>query len=481
MHVTPVLRPRLFPRLLACAAALTVSSPAWLTRADIGPQDMPGTGASNNGPATPAGGEDDFLVEVTGANNQLPVLVITAANESDRPVADEVRRVIELTGLFATPSLSITLTSGAPDRAKWPGGAVAVVVVGRSTPPSPGFPVVTASTYHRSMPDEIRRRNLTEFPGASSLTAPTLADAIVEDVVGTRANMSGQIVYTDASTRGERAVRIIGPDSHRGRRISGFGGLARGADFGEGGLVSYAAEDASGKLGLFREGQAAPLPLRPKGYLQSIAYAPSAKFVAVSMGLGNTVETWSGPSLDRLAKIDLEPDKSSLSPSISDEGELLHATGPHKGPFTIMLGNRAVSAAGTWAAMPSFCSTSIEKRVVYMVKAGRSWSIRVTSLTNGASRTVASNAMSPACSPDGKTVAFYSPGKGGKGPGLYLTSDQGGKPHKIWEGQAAGMRWRAGEALPPRQIERLAPPAPAPQTAAQPVDKQATSDTIEID
>jgi TolB protein len=249
----------------------------------------------------------------------------------------------------------------------------------------------------------------------------------------------------------------MGPNGQRGRRISGFGVLARGSDFGPNGLISYAAEDRSGKLSLFREGSSTAFPLSSSGYLQSISFSPNTGHVVASIGQGNEVETWVGESVESLTKLSLAAGQSSLSPSVDDDGQVLHVVGPSKGPFAVNLGNRAITPAGQWAAMPSFCSTAIENRIVYMVRNGPHWDVRITSLVNGSTRTVVMGGMSPACSPDGRTVAFYSPGRGRQGQGIYLTSDDGGTARKVWEGQAASLRWRGGEQLPPRHVEKLTP------------------------
>jgi len=305
------------------------------------------------------------------------------------------------------------------------------------------------------MPDEMRQRDLTDFPGSGALNASTLADAILEDVLGVRGHMSGQLTFTDASNSGERTVRVMGPDGQRGRRISGFGALARGSDFGPNGLISYAAEDRSGKLSLFHEGSSTAVALSSSGYLQSVSFSPNGKHVVASIGQGNEVETWVGDSLQALTKLPVTAGFSSLSPSVDDEGQVIHAVGPAKGPFSIHLGDRAITTSGVWAAMPSFCSTAIEKRIVYMVRNGTHWDIRITSLVNGSTRTVVMGGMSPTCSPDGQTVAFYSPGRGRHGEGIYLASDDGGTARKVWDGQAASLRWRGGEQLPARRVEKL--------------------------
>ncbi len=414
-------------------------------------------------PAQGQAEEEEVVVDVTTAVSQLPMLLIIAATERDQELADEIRKQIEFTGLFATPSpKSLGLKPGLPDRNRWPGLAQAAVLVEREARAEPQFPVARTSTHLRNLRDEIRRREMTEYPGTSAMTAPVLADAIMEDVLGVRSHMSGKLLVTDATTRGERAIRVLSPDGQRNRRISGFGSLARGGDFGPNGTVYFASEDPSGKLALFREGQSKPVQLSVPGYVQSIAFAPDARSVVVSMGQGNVVQSWSGPSLDQLRLVTVGTDRTALSPSVASDGDVVHAVGPTAGPMSVVVGSKTVTPPGIWAAQPAFCSTRTERRVVYMVRAGAHWDVRITSLSNGLTRTVA-HGMAPACSPDGRTVAFWALGRTLKGPGIYTVGDEGGMPRKVWTGEASGLRWREGEPLPPSRVDKVAAAAPAPR------------------
>ena len=438
--------------------------------AQVEASDMPGTEG-----APEAAQVEEPVIEISVTSQQMPVLIVAPATSADVALAEEIANEIQLTGQFAVrTTMSMRLDPGLPERSKWPGlttGAVVVQRVARST----GFPVVESQTHHVAEADVIRKRELVEYPGSEALTPSVMADAIMADVLGVRSHMSGTLVMTDASTRGERSVRVTMPDGKRGRRISGFGSLARGADFDKSMRVWYAAEDASGKLQLFKERETTPVELGIPGYVQSVAFSPDGSNVVVSMGEGKNVRTWRGPSVDQVQMIPIPEGQTALSPSVDDSGRVAHAVGPIKGPFSIYVNDRRVTPPGAWAAMPSFCSTLVEDRVVYMSRAGRTWMVRIKSLTNGSTRTVATNAMSPTCSPDGRTVAFFSPGKYGKGPGIYLVGDLGGTARKVWDGQAAGLRWRGGEKLPRKTVERLAPPEPetppepeAPADGAQP-------------
>jgi len=400
---------------------------------------------------------EEPLIEISVTSAQMLVLVVAHATTDDIELATQIADQIQLTGLFnVRTTASLKLEAGMPERTKWPALTTAAVVV-RKHARGTDFPMVVAETHHAAESDVFRRRELVLYPGSESVMPSTMADAVLEDVLGVRSHMSGRLVLSDASTRGERSVRSIAPDGARGRRISGFGSLARGPDFDHAMRAWFATEDRAGKLQLFMEGQATPVELGVPGYVQSVGFAPNGQHMVLSMGEGATVRTWLGPSLDQVKVLPLADDQTSLSPSVDDQGRVVHAVGPISGPFSVYVDGRRVTSPGVWTAMPSFCSTLVEDRVVYMVRAGRSWHVRITSLTNGSTRTVAANAMSPACSPDGRTVAFFSPGLYGKGPGVYLIADFGGVARKVWDGQAAGLRWRGGETLPARTIERIGP------------------------
>ena len=60
-------------------------------------------------------------------------------------------------------------------------------------------------------------------------------------------------------------------------------------------------------------------------------------------------------------------------------------------------------------------------------------------------------------------MAFWALGRTLKGPGIYTVGDEGGLPHKVWTGEASGLRWREGEPLPPSRVDKVAPAAPAPR------------------
>lgn len=397
---------------------------------------------------------EEPVIEISVASEQMPVLLVAVKSDENVGIAEQIANEIQLTGLFnVKTTASLKLGAGLPPRAKWPALTTAAVVIGQ-VPDAISFPKLVSDTYLAKESDVVRRRELTRYPGTDTITPSVMADAIVEDVLGSRAHMSGKLLFADGSTRGMRSVRVMAPNGSGGRRVSGFGDLARGADFDGQMRIWYASEDRVGKLLLFRENEPQPTPIVAPGYVQSVSFSPNGQHVVLSVGEGVRVRTWLGSSLDQGQFMPLDGKKSALSPSVDDQGRVVQTIGPIKGPFSVYVDQKRVSAPGVWAAMPSFCSTVVEERVVFMTRAGRSWNIRITSLTSGASRVIAHNGMAPTCSPDGKSVAFFSPGLYGEGPGIYLVADFGGRARKVWSGaQASGLRWRGGEKLPSKKVE----------------------------
>ncbi len=176
--------------LLGAAVCFTVPAFAQLTS-----RDMPGTDGAVAGSQV-----EEPLIEISVTSEQMPVLIVAPATTADAPLAEQIAAEIQLTGLFnVRTTVSMRLGAGLPERSKWPALSTAAVVVGRLQRPS-GFPIVISDTYHAAESDVYRRRELVLYPGSEPMMVSTMADAILEDVLGIRSHMSGKLVLSDAST-----------------------------------------------------------------------------------------------------------------------------------------------------------------------------------------------------------------------------------------------------------------------------------------
>ena len=375
--------------------------------------------------ATSAGAEgpSDDVIEVDAALRALPLVTVVPTDEASAAEAHEVARVLSLSALFDARPVAV----GSPA-----GGRVVEV-----TRDPDATSVVTTGLDHG------RRRRLAAHSAQPARDVARLVDGVVEDLTGTRAHLSGELLIVDASTPGERRVRVLlGTGAHL-RDVSPRGQLARGPDVGAGGKVWYAAAAAGDPLRLFAEGQSSPVTLNPRGFVAAIALTSEGRRAAVVIGNEVGGALWTGALGGPLTEVPTAG--LAMHPTFSPDGTLAYAAGPPEGPTRVYVGDRAVSPAGVWASSPAFCARGEKARVAYASRAG---SVVLVDLASGAAHSVAAGS-SPACSPDGRTVALSRGKGGGSKPGLWLVADDGVGAHRVFDGEVSFVRWLAGAELPP--------------------------------
>ena len=118
---------------------------------------------------------------------------------------------------------------------------------------------------------------------------------------------------------------------------------------------------------------------------------------------------------------------------------------------------------GTSASSPTVCNHPDGVRVIFAAGAGARTDLFSTGETGGPVMRLTQGQganSSPACSPDGRLVAFFSTRTSGDGPGLYIALVDGGRPKRISTLLGSALRW---DALP-----SPAPAAAVPALAATP-------------
>jgi TolB protein len=109
-----------------------------------------------------------------------------------------------------------------------------------------------------------------------------------------------------------------------------------------------------------------------------------------------------------------------------------------------------------------FCNNPDGVRLVFSVGVGRDSDLVSTGERGGglARLTQGQGQNSyPACSPDGRMLAFFSTRKSGEGPGLYLMRLDGQRAKLISPLTGDSLRW---DALPPGAATEITAPAAAP-------------------
>jgi TolB protein len=392
--------------------------------------------------AQAAGGDD--VIEVGGAVRSLPRVQIVPDDAASVDAATSLGKMITSTALYVAD-------------VRKPGDTVGGLAVRIGATKDGAKTRLTAKTTRAD--SQTRQRSVAFDPAAAApsptaapprdLEAARLADAVIEDLSGTRSHLSGQILFTDAGTPGERRVVVMLGSGVPIRIASPSGVLARGAGLGIGDVVHYAAAAEGQMLRIFAEGRKEPLAIKVPGYLQSVAFTPDRTKAALIAGNVEGGALYAGNLEGTMTLVDTGPG-IAIGPTFGDKGELAWAAGPAAGPLRVFVDGKPVSQAGAWATAPSFCNREGKGRVAYMVKNGSSNSIVVSDL-GGGSHTAGVGSY-PACSPDGRTIAASRPGRGKASGGVYFLGDDGVAAVRVRDGEAAGLRWVAGPPLPPEGL-----------------------------
>jgi TolB protein len=110
----------------------------------------------------------------------------------------------------------------------------------------------------------------------------------------------------------------------------------------------------------------------------------------------------------------------------------------------VFIDGKAVSPAGFSAAAPTFCDTEDGVLLVYAVSVGSGQDLVMANEKGGnmvrLTQGEGSNSY-PACSPDGRLIAYFSSRKGEQG--LFVKSLKSGQSLKISNRQGESLRWAA--------------------------------------
>jgi TolB protein len=155
-------------------------------------------------------------------------------------------------------------------------------------------------------------------------------------------------------------------------------------------------------------------------------------------------------------------------PAFSPSGKLAWVGGTEQGTQRIYVEGKAVSPAAFPASAPTFCDTEDGVFLVYSVGVGGDRHDLVMSNERGGGLTRLTQGQGsntyPACSPDGRLLAFFSVRS--KESGLYIKSLKSWKDQKISGRVGESLRW---DMLPPAALppDSAASPAPSNEQPAK--------------
>jgi TolB protein len=265
-------------------------------------------------------------------------------------------------------------------------------------------------------------------------------DELLRTLTGTPGSFGGRLAFTAAVGQGLKAVFAVRSDGTGLARVStsaASGGAAIAPAYGPGGALFYAGQNDGG-WSLFKVGQEAPLALSVQDVL-AVAFTPDGSKMAVVAARDGASDIYvgrgDGTGLSMFATGGL-----NTHPAWGPTGQLAYVS-THEGNPQIYVDGRRVTRRGAFNMAPTWCNDPEGAKVVFMGRDGTTWDIFSVAPTGDPAsvRRLTENHGSntyPACSPDGRTVAFFS-----TQGGLFTMTSRGARLVPIASTYGESLRW----------------------------------------
>jgi TolB protein len=409
---------------------------------------------------------------------QLGELLITGGEEDNRPflavlpslspdledviVRGVVRRDLELTGLYRLLDDKVAPSGlygfdDPVDVKAWRSAGAQVVVKVAARKQANGQVQVSGLAYLLASGEQpVYQKTITVTQEDVRVTAHRVTDALLGALTGRDGAFASHLTF--ASKWGKnQAVFTVDADGHNITRLTDPAATSMAPAFGPSGYLFYVMSRDYAPFQLMRLGEKRPLTLPFTTSIYATAFSKDGQKLAVSVAEGNGSSIYvgnaDGTGMKRVSKTDV-----ATHPVFSPSGKLAWiGGGPAHGSQRVYIDGKPVSPQGFSAASPDFCDTEDGVRLVYSVSIGGDRRDIVWSNENGKgiarlTQNEGSNAF-PACSADGRMLAYFSTRKGETG--LFIKSLKSFTAQKISSRAGQSMRWAS--LPPPGQGAKLIP------------------------
>jgi TolB protein len=359
-----------------------------------------------------------------GGQIVLPKLaMIPIAGDGADPAAREiVGRDLDLLGKYDVILEGAALPAGphaatdALEPKVWRGkGHEFVVRVRRESTPKPSL---IGEAWVLAQGDQPLATVREELGSDTRHAAHKLADALTGALTGRAGGFANRLAYVKRVGKG-RQVFVSSIDGHGATPYGSPADTALAPTFGPGGELYYTVSKNYAPFQLVKGPAATPVPLSLKGSVLSVAFSRDGSKMAVATMVDEVGKLFTGKA-DGSDLSPMETEKIPNRPSYGPFDRLAWVA--HSGTMRVFSGKYPISPSGFHASSPVFCDTPQGLLIVFTVGVGGGADLVAVEPGGGGVRrlTQGHGANSyPACSPDGRVVAFFSTGRGHKDPGTY--------------------------------------------------------------
>lgn len=441
--------------ILFAALALSVGSRA-------SPQDRPGQAPAED----PLGN----LVVTPGVGRPLPKLGVVPSispDFADVLLRSVVQRDLDLCGEFdvmpdkAAPDGAYSSDPVVDTEAWGKKGAEAVVRVTATTAPATGEVSILAQAFL------VDKGSTPVFDWKAATTVDRLrgeSHRLADVLIGALTGQNGGFYSRMTFTSGQGAIRfayVVDADGHDTHTVSSPQEIAIASAFGKNGDVYWVSsvDDDPYEIRSFK----GPISLPVRGSVYGLAFSRDRTQVAVSIGTLDSIHVFAGADFGSLRQV--SDVKRAIEPTFTPDGKVAYSGVGMTGQ-RLYIDDKAVTPEGIFASSPTFCNHPDGVYLVFAAGAGKNTDLVRTGRHGGPFvRLTAGQGSntSPACSPDGRLVAFFSTRTTGEGPGLYIMRIDGRRPKRISTLVGGGLKWDPLPA-PPARVARVPAVGPAAQT-----------------
>ena len=286
-------------------------------------------------------------------------------------------------------------------------------------------------------PDAVLKRDYDVAAVNARAAVHQFVNEVIKWFTGTAGSFGTRLVFSATTGRGQKGIFTVGSDGTGLARLPTITSVALAPAIGPGGNVYYAGGLADGQYVLLKSG--APTPaVRHAGLVFGVAFGAGKMALVISQG--GQSDIWVGAA-DGSGMTKFTHGGLNTHPAFGPGGQLAYVSNASGNP-QIYVDGKQVSSRGSYNMAPVWCNDPEGgTKILFMGRDGASWDIFSVSPDGSGMKRLTQDQGSntyPACSPDGRVVAFFSTRGGG---GLYTSNPNGMNQQKIAATTGESLRW----------------------------------------